>query len=390
VANESNFSLKKVSLVKETVQGEFQTSPKLYNVGVMAISLAPTQKTEQNTEMAQDGQATAMDTGSLDFAGNMNFKMKTSLVPIILHSVAGKSTKADATLDTWTASTTYLAPANKYSSGQVVNHSDGLHSLVVKAVSGTGTSGATEPDLTGKNEYDTVVDNEITWIVRDKLHKHTGATDQDMQSIGVICEDYSAQNGGSTFMQYFSGNFFNSFQTGKSNGDIVFKNDIPTVGIGYRDNTQDDWQNITPSSEVEIKDRPYSFDDMKVEVNGVQPESASEFTLTLNRNVAVEDEVKQGSKDFNVPVLTMDGNLRLKFTKEEWAKAFANTTSEVVITYENRTGDKVILTFPQVKFMLGTIEKSTDAFTYVSVPLSPSGTVNQKTMTYEVVSSSDW
>jgi hypothetical protein len=340
--------------------------------------------------MAQDGQATAIDTGSLDFAGNMNFKMKTSLVPIILHSVAGKSTKADATLDTWTASTTYLAPANKYSSGQVVNHSDGLHSLVVKAVSGTGTSGATEPDLTGKNEYDTVVDNEITWIVRDKLHKHTGATDQDMQSIGVICEDYSAQNGGSTFMQYFSGNFFNSFQTGKSNGDIVFKNDIPTVGIGYRDNTQDDWQNITPSSEVEIKDRPYSFDDMKVEVNGVQPESASEFTLTLNRNVAVEDEVKQGSKDFNVPVLTMDGNLRLKFTKEEWAKAFANTTSEVVITYENRTGDKVILTFPQVKFMLGTIEKSTDAFTYVSVPLSPSGTVNQKTMTYEVVSSSDW
>ena len=78
MANETNYSLKEVSLIKETTPGAFNLTPKLYRLGVMGFGLAPTQKTEQNTELGQDGQATAMDTGSLDFAGNLNMKLKTS------------------------------------------------------------------------------------------------------------------------------------------------------------------------------------------------------------------------------------------------------------------------------------------------------------------------
>ena len=390
MANESNYSLKEVAFIKETTPGVFQTTPKLYKLGVMGFALAPTQKTEQNTELGQDGQATAMDTGSLDIAGNLNMKSKTGLMPILLHSVVGKSTKVDATTDDWTAATVYIGPADKFSAGQMVNHSDGLHTLVVKSVSGTGTSGAVEPDISGLKEYDSVVDNEVTWIVRKKLYKHTGTSDIDMQSLGVYAKSNTAQGGGVDFEQYFTGMFLNSISFAKASGTIVYKQDVPTVGLNYRDNTQLDWQPLAPSGTVEIEDKSFSFNDMKVTIAGVEPEKASEFNLTLNRNVTVEDEVKQGSKDYNVPVMTMDGNLKLKFTKEKWAEVYDNPTKELVITYANRSGDKISLTFPNVKTMLGTKETTTDKYDYITVPLSASGSASQKTLSYETITSTDW
>ena len=390
MANESNYSLKEVAFIKETTPGVFQTTPKLYKLGVMGFALAPTQKTEQNTELGQDGQATAMDTGSLDIAGNLNMKSKTGLMPILLHSVVGKSTKVDATTDDWTAATVYIGPADKYSAGQMVNHSDGLHTLVVKSVSGTGTSGAVEPDISGLNEYDSVVDNDVTWIVRKKLYKHTGTSDIDMQSLGVYAKSNTAQGGGVNFEQYFTGIFLNSISFAKASGTIVYKQDVPTVGLNYRDNTQLDWVPLVPSGTVEIEDKSFSFNDVKVTIAGVEPEKASEFNLTLNRNVTVEDEVKQGSKDYNVPVMTMDGNLKLKFTKEKWAEVYDNPTKKLVITYANRSGDKISLTFPSVKTMLGTKETTTDKYDYITVPLSASGSASQKTLSYETITSTDW
>ena len=390
MANESNYSLKEVAFIKETIPGVFQTTPKLYKLGVMGFALAPTQKTEQNTELGQDGQATAMDTGSLDIAGNLNMKSKTGLMPILLHSVVGKSTKVDATTDNWTAATVYIGPADKYSAGQMVNHSDGLHTLVVKSVSGAGTSGAVEPDISGLKEYDSVIDNKVTWIVRKKLYKHTGTSDIDMQSLGVYAKSNTAQGGGVNFEQYFTGMFLNSISFAKASGTIVYKQDVPTVGLNYRDNTQLDWQALVPSGTVEIEDKSFSFNDMKVTIAGVEPEKASEFNLTLNRNVAVEDEVKQGSKDYNVPVMTMDGNLKLKFTKEKWAEVYDNPTKKLVITYANRSGDKISLTFPSVKTMLGTKETTTDKYDYITVPLSASGSASQKTLSYETITSTDW
>lgn len=390
MANETNYSLKEVAFIKETTPGVFQTTPKLYKLGVMGFALAPTQKTEQNTELGQDGQATAMDTGSLDIAGNLNMKSKTGLMPILLHSVVGKSTKVDATTDDWTAATVYIGPADKYSAGQMVNHSDGLHTLVVKSVTGAGTSGAVEPDISGLNEYDSVVDNEVTWIVRKKLYKHTGTSDIDMQSLGVYAKSNTAQGGGVDFEQYFTGMFLNSISFAKASGTIVYKQDVPTVGLNYRDNTQLDWQPLVPSETVEIEDKSFAFNDMKVTIAGVEPEKASEFNLTLNRNVTVEDEVKQGSKDYNVPVMTMDGNLKLKFTKEKWAEVYDNPTKELIITYANRSGDKISLTFPNVKTMLGTKETTTDKYDYITVPLSASGSATQKTLSYETITSTDW
>ena len=415
----TNFSLREIGFIKESSAGVSVVSPKLYNLGVMGISLGPTQKTEINTEMGQDGQATAMDTGSKDYAGNINTKLKTALMPILLHCVAGESNREDATSDIWTAGTTYLGPVDMFSAGQLVNHSDGIHTLVAKSISGLGTSGATEPNLTGAIEYSTIVDNEITWLVRKKLYKHTGSTDMDMKTVGVYCVDsrsvssseapdgalvddlgnYILTSEGDyiilgssdeSFRQYFSGTFFNSLQFSKSSGTIVYKYDMPVVSIDYTDNTQLDWTGITPAATVEIEDKSYSFDDMKVTIGGIQPLSAPEFSLSLNRNVTIEDQVKQGAKDYNVPVLTMDGSLKVKFTKEQWLEAYENPNAEVIITYANRTGDKTILTFPVTKKMLGTVEKSTDKFNYLTIPLSPSGTVNQKTMTYETISSSDW
>ena len=88
--------------------------------------------------------------------------------------------------------------------------------------------------------------------------------------------------------------------------------------------------------------------------------------------------------------MTMDGNLKLKFTKEKWAEVYDNPTKDLVITYANRSGDKISLTFPSVKTMLGTKETTTDKYDYITVPLSASGSASQKTLSYETITSTDW
>ena len=69
---------------------------------------------------------------------------------------------------------------------------------------------------------------------------------------------------------------------------------------------------------------------------------------------------------------------------------YDNPTKKLVITYANRSGDKISLTFLNVKTMLGTKETTTDKYDYITVPLSASGSASQKTLSYETITSTDW
>jgi hypothetical protein len=87
-----------------------------------------------------------------------------------------------------------------------------------------------------------------------------------MQSLGVYAKSNTAQGGGINFEQYFTGIFLNSISFAKASGTIVYKQDVPTVGLNYRDNTQLDWKALVPSGTVEIEDKSFSFNDMKVTI----------------------------------------------------------------------------------------------------------------------------
>ena len=165
---------------------------------------------------------------------------------------------------------------------------------------------------------------------------------------------------------------------------------MPVVAMAYSDDQQSDWSAITPSSTETIEDISYSYDDMKVTVGGVEPSKANEFTVTINRNNTVEDEIAQGQKEENTPIMELDGTLKLKFTKEQWTKAYENKEEEIIVELANPLGDRCKFTFANVQLLRATIEKSTDRFNYVSIPLSPYGTVTTKTFTYEIDSNSTW
>ena len=140
MANETNFFSEKFSLYKETEKGVVPASVDTFVIKQLAFSLAEEQQKETNPQLGAGGQASKTDYGTSSFAGNMECKYTGGIMPILLNHVVGKATKTDATVDVW-------ATAIVQAVGDIVNHSDGLHSLVVKSVSGTGTTGATEPDL---------------------------------------------------------------------------------------------------------------------------------------------------------------------------------------------------------------------------------------------------
>lgn len=98
-----------------------------------------------------------------EVSGSLTFTMDADSQQFVLtHTLGEASSVTDFTAAVWVASTAYAK-------GDIVNHTDGVHSLLVYKITGGGTSGTpTEPVITtGRGEL--LTDNEVTWLVIPKL-----------------------------------------------------------------------------------------------------------------------------------------------------------------------------------------------------------------------------
>ena len=394
MANETNFYSEKISLYREATKGVVPTSVDTFAIRKLSFSLAEEQAKETNPTLGAGGEAPKSDYGTSSFSGNLECKYTGGIMPIVCTHVIGKATtKANATTDAWDTAIAYAV-------GDIVNHSDGLHSLVVKSVSGTGTSDATEPDLSSyttavAGDGETIVDNaganQIVWIIRPLLKQYDGELQSCLESFGVESEiKTGCASSPVTFKERFGGLHMNSMELNKTGGTVVYKYSIPVVGMNRTDTSKDDYTALTVNSETVVPDDAFGYEDLTVSAGGSVPKNARTFRMMINRNTTLEDAVESETKIDNTPIPTVEGEVTLKFTVEEYTAAYENNDKPVVMTLQKTNGDKLVLTFPRVEFQRSPLTYDVNEPVYLTIPLNAYGDTTQTTVSYSCISATDY
>jgi hypothetical protein len=379
----ADFFSKKIVLWREATKGVTPgTIAKAYRVTALNISLAETQKTETNPTLGNGGQASRTDYGASDFAGNLECKYTAGIMPILATHIIGTPVKTDAASGIWKASTVYTA-------GNIVNSVDGTKSLVCKV---GGTTGTTEPVYAGLVDGATITDGTVVWVYRNKpLKKYVGSLSPCLETVGVESwVETGCATVTETFKERFTGVFFNSMEFSKSGGAVIHKYSIPAVAMGRVDSADTAWVEATITSEEQIVDRAFGYDDLKVLIGGVEPVAANAFRMTINRNTALEMGVAIDERIDNTPIVTVDGEVTLKFTPAQYSNVYNNPEKEVVLSFTSVNGDKGMFRFPAVENLRSPLTYATDRPIYLTSKLNAVGDSAVKTVTYEVISTTDW
>lgn len=380
MANETNFFTKKILIWREATKGVTPTTiTQAYSITALSFSLVENQKTESNPALGNGGQPVAMDMGGSDFAGNIECKYTGGIMPILANQIIGVATKTNASSASWVTATVTIA-------GAIINGA--TYSLVCKV---GGTTGATAPVVTSAVEGDIIVDGTVTWVYRASiLKKYVGSMSPCLETVGVEIQSETGCGTLATFKERFTGVFFNSLEISKAAGNVIYKYSVPAIAMGKTDSTKATFAPLIITTESKIVDNSFGYDDVKVTIGGVEPENAKSFKITLNRNTALEYGIKQGQKIDNTPIPTLDGELVLKFTVEQYAALYDNPSKAVVVLMSKVNGDSLTLTFPTVETLRAPATYATNEPIYLTTKLSGYGSSAQAAVSYECISTTDW
>jgi hypothetical protein len=226
------------------------------------------------------------------------------------------------------------------------------------------------------------------------LKRYDGTTQSCLPTAGL---EYKATSrcGGTveTFVKRVEGVYLNSLELNKSTGGIIHKYSIPAIGTKATDNTQQGWSSVTAEvgySVQTMKDFAFKYDEMKVLVNDEEPTDATMFRMTVNRGTTMEDGVAIDTKVSNTPTMTIDGELKLKFTKEQYLSAYDNENFVLKVLLGNARGEVAQFTFNNVEKDRVDPDFTTDRFAEITIPLTASGDATTKSINYTVTSQIDY
>jgi len=156
----TKYNIKSLYVAREDANGNVVATPTVMELCLTGNTLKQSYSYEDIkcllSEVARKHETDSEVTGSLTFTMDADSQQF-----VLTHSLGEATSVADFTADVWVTATAY-------SKGDIVNHTDGVHSLIVYKISGAGTSGGVEPTIsTGRGEL--LTDNLVTWLVIPKL-----------------------------------------------------------------------------------------------------------------------------------------------------------------------------------------------------------------------------
>ena len=389
MAGETNFKFTKALFYKEDVEATIPSNPlAVQTAGVINFSLKDAQQTETNPTLDNAGQASKKDRGKSNYDGNIECKFMGDMMPILAtHVLGAPATISATTAEAWataTAYTKYDPFSETLAANQIIAHSNGTNMLVCYTA---GTSGASEPTITTEEVGDIITDGTVEWILVENLQDYDGASEACIPSCGI---EFTATSGCGAvpvaFKKRFEGVYLNSLELNKSSGGVIHKYSIPVIAAKASDDyTDPDFASIEDEVGYTVQtmtDFAFKYDEMKVLVDGVEPVDATMFRMTIGRNTSYEDGVAVNTKVSNTPIMTVDGELKLKFTREEYAKCFNNESAVVKILLGNARGEQAQFVFNNVERDRVDADFTTERFAEITIPLTADGNNTTKTVDY--------
>lgn len=386
----SNF-LQKILLFKEATPDVIPTSPTCYALKAESVGITASQNSETNNELGAGRGASAKSFGTLNISGDLGLIWNTDNAPILLtHGVGDAVTTADATADVWAISTVTTK-------GEMVNHSDGLHTLVCY-VGGT-THAVTEPDLSG---YVTagagrgvrIDDATVTWIIMPKLTKQTGVRGECLTSFGLeIEDDNSCGASAPTFCRY-TGLYASTLPFNIAGSTNAVKSSVSTAGMSEEDSilvedaggTYEEMSAKAGFTETEVISDYFFLEDCEFFLDGITaPIKTTSFDATINNNVTMEDALNKEKID-NIGIVVIDGTFSIIMDNTLFAEASAHVSKSAKFVFQKANGCSMTLEFPQLKLEKTYKEFSTDKTTMLTIPFSAFDTSDVKSVTWETIS----
>ena len=382
--------LQNVRVWKEVTPDVIPTSPACYKIKMESFGLTAEQNSEVNNELGNGRGASAKAFGTLNIGGDLGIIWNTDNAPFLFtHGIGDATSTADATADSWAATTAKLKL-------EMVNHSDGLHTLVCYTA---GTTGATEPDLSA---YTTaaagrgvrITDGTVVWIIMPKLYEQSGVRGDCLTTFGLETQD---DNGcGASDPQYvrFGGLRINTLPISISGGMNAAKSSVSVVGMSEEDSiiVADEGGSYEAMSakagftETEMISDYFLLEDCTFYLDGVPATlKTTSFEATITNNASVEDALNN-MKIENVGLVEVSGSYSILMDNTAYAAAAGHVIKSAKFTFQKANGCLMEIEFPQFTLEKTYKQFATDKTTMLTIPFSAFDTSGEFSVKWRTIS----
>ena len=332
--------LKSLKIARCNPDGTIVSTPVVVDLCAEAVDLKENPKyTDVNCLLSKT--ADKQEAGS-DPSGSVTVNLtKQSSFLIALLFMGEPDTNVDASANAW-ASDTVMAVDD------IVNHSNGTHSMTVKRVKGDAKTGGTEPTVTSKNGTVLITDNNVIWEVTP-LMKKASLTFKDVAP--KVAVEYGIDDNGTMFYKRFTGCEVTNLplklevdeKVPQMQLNLAIENAIDSTEAGWTS----DLASIAGAKIVKLGKDYYRADD---ESKNALIDGMAECIESIDLNTDKAIKIKKGLNKCNTSTreLKADGKLALDFTIAQYEK-YKNSEKFALETNLLGTGVYSKYTFGVVK-----------------------------------------
>lgn len=380
----------KVLIWSEITPDIIPTSPTCFAFKTESFGITASQNSEVNNELGNGRGASQKAYGSLTIGGDLGMIWNTDNAPILCkHGIGDATATANATSDTWSGTTAVAL-------GDLVNHSDGLHTLVCRSA---GTTSASEPNLSA---YTTsalgrgvrVTDGSVSWIVMPLLKEQSGVRGDCLTSFGVEVQDDDSCGVSNSKYTRFNGLHLATLPISITGGMNAKKSSISTTGMSEEDSilvtdaggTYVKMADKSGFSETELISDYFLLEDCVFYLDGVQASvKTTAFDASINNNVSVEDALNS-SKIENIGIVEVSGSFKMLMDTTIFAEAAGHAIKSAKFVFTKANGCVLEIEFPQFTLEKTFKEYDVAKSTMVTIPFSAFDTSSESSIKWRTIS----
>jgi hypothetical protein len=325
----SKFYVSDILITKEDANGDIQANPTLIELCAEEWTLKENQASAETNCLVGGGDASPMLYGGSTFSGGAKLTASVDNMPIVLSHVLGETlTATDATAEVW-------ATATAHAVGDMINHTDGVHTLVCYTA---GTTGASEPTLDANplNDRNTrVTDGTVVWIAMPLLKSYTFQYTKNSPTFTV---EIKLDDGiGGIFYKQYKGVYMSQLPLTFDGNTIAIEINTDFLGSSAIDSTMAGWVEnlgtITGAKTVGVTKDYFggTCDLIRVYADDVLLTGTESVAMTIDRGLT---QTKLANCESSVDgKLKLSGNMNREFTIADY-EAFKDAT-EFKLSFES-------------------------------------------------------